>query len=333
MCHSCTLFTVVYSSSTLYLFTVVYPSPTPYLFTVVVLPSRLVQVYFIFILGNILMGIGATPLFTVGTAFLDDISWPRKTSIYVGIYYTASVLGPALGFGLGGAMLLLYVEPHVDPARLNLQDTDPAYVGAWWLGFLLIGILVLVNSIPILMFPREIPEGELMRRQRQKDMVMEFTDHCEDKGLKGDLIEAPKHLFQIFTSPTWVLCTLALAFQAVSVVGIVSFGPKFLEVQYRVTSSVASFVGGGVGILGAVIGTITGSVIVFLSKSTGKRAAFIVLVTSALSTLFAAGFLFSCPNAVVVGPQNNGYVRLDNSAHCVCCFHGQSLAVFPVQLC
>ena len=247
MCHSCTLFTVVYSSSTLYLFTVVYPSPTPYLFTVVVLPSCLVQVYFIFILGNILMGIGATPLFTVGTAFLDDISWPRKTSIYVGIYYTASVLGPALGFGLGGAMLLLYVEPNVDPARLNLQDTDPAYVGAWWLGFLLIGILVLVNSIPILMFPREIPEGELMRRQRQKDMVMEFTDHCEDKGLKGDLIEAPKHLFQIFTSPTWVLCTLALAFQAVSVVGIVSFGPKFLEVQYRVTSSVASFVGGGGG--------------------------------------------------------------------------------------
>jgi sodium-independent organic anion transporter len=285
-------------------------------------------VYFIFILGNILMGVGATPLFTVGTAFLDDISWPRKTSIYLGIYYTASVLGPAIGFGLGGALLTVFVDPGVDLSVLNLEESDPAYVGAWWLGFLLIGILVILISIPILMFPRELPEGELIKKERQKEMVLAFTDGCDDASLKGDLKDAPKHVLQVFSSPTWFMCTLSLALQAVSVVGIVSFGPKFLEVQYRVTSSVASFVGGGVGIAGAVIGTISGTVIIFFLKSTGKRAAFVVFLTSLISTLFAVGFLFSCPNAVVVGPQNNGSVgfistiepvgNLSCSQHCGC---------------
>ena len=262
-----------------------------------------VQVYCLFIFGNILMGIGASPIFTVGTAFLDDLVWPRKTPIFLGVFYIATVLGPALGFVLGGTWLQIYVDP-LTPTTLT--DTDPAYVGAWWLGFIIMGLLTVLLSVPILMFPRELPESHLICIERKKDMVLEFTDGSSESGLLAEVKEAPKHLRQVLSSPTWVYATLSVALQAISIVGLTTFGPKYLEVQYSLSSSVGSYLAGGIGIGGAAVGIATGALIIYCAKSTGKRAAFISFISSLISTLLVLGVLFHCPNANVVGLPNNG---------------------------
>ena len=249
------------------------------------------------------MGAGVAPLFTVGTTLLDDLVWPRKAPIFLGVFYIASVLGPGLGFILGGTWLQLYVDPFTPT---TLTDTDPAYVGAWWLGFVIIGFLTLLLSVPILMFPRELPESHLISIERKKQMVLKFTDGSSKTGLAAEVREAPKHLCQVFSSPPWVFATLALALQAVSVIGFITFGLKYLETQFRLSSSNGSFLAGGVGIGGAVVGVVIGALILYCAKSTGKRAAFITFITSVISTLLVFGLLFHCPNANVVGIPNNG---------------------------
>lgn len=48
------------------------------------------SVYVVFILGNILIGVGFTPLFTIGTSYIDDIIHPKCTPICLGVFYTVA---------------------------------------------------------------------------------------------------------------------------------------------------------------------------------------------------------------------------------------------------
>lgn len=41
-------------------------------------------------------------------------------------------------------------------AKIVLERTDPRWVGAWWLGFLLAGTLLFLTSLPYLFFPRSM---------------------------------------------------------------------------------------------------------------------------------------------------------------------------------
>ena len=115
----------------------------------------------IFIIGQLLIGVGAAALFTLGTSYLDDIVHPRHVSIHLGIFYMMVVIGPALGYGLGGAFLSVYVDPHISS---HLTEDDPAYVGAWWLCYIFAGSMSLIISIPFLMFPRLLPDSHLVKK-------------------------------------------------------------------------------------------------------------------------------------------------------------------------
>lgn len=94
--------------------------------------------YAFFILGNILIGVGAAPLFTVGTAFIDEIVHPKWVPVHIGVFYAVSIIGPAMGYGLGGAFLTVYVDPW---RETDLDTSDPGWVGAWWLSFVFVGEL------------------------------------------------------------------------------------------------------------------------------------------------------------------------------------------------
>ena len=64
----------------------------------------------IFLAGNALIGIGATPLYVLGPAHLDEITDRGKNGLYVGIYYAAAAVGPALGFIMGLPILNTWVD-------------------------------------------------------------------------------------------------------------------------------------------------------------------------------------------------------------------------------
>lgn len=42
---------------------------------------------------------------------------------------------------------------------IDLDETDPKWVGAWYLGFLLAALLGLLAVFPILIFPKLLPES------------------------------------------------------------------------------------------------------------------------------------------------------------------------------
>ena len=65
---------------------------------------------FVFVIAEFLIGIGATPVYILGTAYIDENVRHSTSGIFLGIMYAVATLGPALGFLLGGEFLKMYVD-------------------------------------------------------------------------------------------------------------------------------------------------------------------------------------------------------------------------------
>jgi len=88
---------------------------------------------------------------------------------FVAFIYAFGVFGPIVGFALGALMLQYYVDLFsFDSKTLNLTPMNPRWVGAWWGGFIFIGGLMFLVSVPFYGFPKIlVPElRELIREDR-----------------------------------------------------------------------------------------------------------------------------------------------------------------------
>ena len=61
-------------------------------------------------LANMLMGIGATPLNTLGAAYLDENVSPKNSPLYIGVWYGMLILGPSVGFSTASGFLGQYTN-------------------------------------------------------------------------------------------------------------------------------------------------------------------------------------------------------------------------------
>lgn len=200
-----------------------------------------------FFAGNILIGIGAAPLFTIGTSYLDDIVSPKYISIHLGIFYAFAVIGPAIGFGLGGVFLSIYVDPWIET---SLEPSDPAWVGAWWICFVFAGAVSWLFAIPFLMFPKLLPDNSLVKADRVKEMAQKYDGKdsgVEEVDLATKVKSFPQHLKLVLKTPSWIFITVAICFSSLVVSGVASFAAKYLESQFGLTASRASLIAGGVG--------------------------------------------------------------------------------------
>ena len=205
--------------------------------------------YAILIIGQIFLGAGAAPLFTLGITYLDELVHPKYVSLHLGIVYTLQVLGPAIGLGLGGALLSIYIDPWV---RTNLEETDAAYLGAWWTGFIVAGILSLLISIPFFLFPRELKDAEEVKKAREEEMAKRGEKiPLKDAKVKDLLKNFFHQLKQLFTNVTYLLNVGSVASGALAVIGLVTFVPKFVENQFYFPATQANLIVGGTAIVTA----------------------------------------------------------------------------------
>ena len=58
----------------------------------------------IFVLAQLIMGIGGSPYFSLLPAYLDENVHPKDLPIYLGVWY------PGIGMLIGGKLLSIYVD-------------------------------------------------------------------------------------------------------------------------------------------------------------------------------------------------------------------------------
>uniref|UniRef100_A0A5S6R4Q8 Solute carrier organic anion transporter family member n=1 Tax=Trichuris muris TaxID=70415 RepID=A0A5S6R4Q8_TRIMR len=242
-----------------------------------------------FMLAQILLGVGGSPLFTLGTSYLDDRLDKDSSSVYLAIMYVMLAFGPVCGFLLGGLFLSEYVDPSSAPPDINSQSAG--WVGLWWGGFIICGFLYFLSALPFFFFSR--PSGGESAPP---------TDASGSPSYGKDLRKIPVSIFRLVTNSVYMVTSLNACVDLAIVSGFTVFLPKYLETQFLMSKSDASIFTGSVAVPGACIGTLFGGwVLKRLKMVMGHVANYVVLINCTAVVLLGSLFFLGCDGLRVAG--------------------------------
>ncbi|XP_052268217.1 solute carrier organic anion transporter family member 2A1-like [Dreissena polymorpha] len=202
-----------------------------------------------------------------------------------------------------------YVDDNVDQAKTGfyietpLSSKDPRYIGAWWLGFIILGVATLAISVPMFFFPRRL--GHDKTDQMQK-VAASASSHREVGTLKAELKYVAVTLLSIGKSIVYVFTLIAACFNVLSVSIFLGFEPKYMETQFSVPSSTASIFVGVMSIAALSIGTLLGGVVTRRGNTTPFRLILTIIgLWVTVTMLLAVAMVLGCGSQTVFNPLNN----------------------------
>lgn len=274
---------------------------------------------FVFVLAEFFIGVGATPVYILGTAYIDENVRHSTSGMFLGIMYAIATFGPAVGFLLGGEFLKIYVDIQ-QPQGVELTPEDSNFIGAWWLGYVVGGTLSVLVSLPLLAFPRELPGTPEIRAEKQA-----CSDTVEDHNMPHTLKQLLPSLKSLLTNKAFVCLALAGAAEGFAVGGFSTFLPKFVEAQFRIPAGLASTYTGLVVVPGGCGGMLFGGYLIKRMNWTCDKIIKACFIIASLATLWAAGLFLGCPNRAYVGvtdpyinSSSSSLVNITSSCNAMC---------------
>ncbi|XP_006035690.1 solute carrier organic anion transporter family member 1C1-like [Alligator sinensis] len=263
-------------------------------------------------LGNLLRGIGETPIQPLGITYIDDYASEESAAFYIGCVQTVAIIGPIFGFLLGSLCAKLYVDiGFVDLDSITITPKDAQWVGAWWLGYVVAGIISVLAAIPFWFLPKHLSRPESRKdsntsSEQSKFITEDNREHHKPYTQQLKIVEMAKDflpsLKNLFGNPVYFLYLCASVIQFNSLIGMVTYKPKYIEQQYGQSSSKTNFVIGLINIPAVAFGIFSGGLIMKKFRIDVVGAAKLSLGSSffgylLLFTLFAMG----CENSDVAG--------------------------------
>ncbi|XP_034529555.1 solute carrier organic anion transporter family member 1C1-like [Notolabrus celidotus] len=268
-------------------------------------------------LGNMLRGIGETPIMPLGVSYLDDFSREENTPFYLACIHTVGILGPMFGFMLGSYLAKIYVDVgSVDLDSITITYKDSRWVGAWWLGFIVTGTVVLLSGIPFWFLPKSLPkQGEEQSQSKSTELatVPEQENFLPDENQDHEEKEKPvtfqemakdfvPSLRRLFKNSIYSMMILTYLVAVNGFIGMITFKPKFLEQIYGQSASKAIFLIGILNLPAVALGIITGGFILKKFKLGVIGAARVSMAASLGSfCLLSVQVFIHCDNADVGG--------------------------------
>ncbi|XP_060050461.1 solute carrier organic anion transporter family member 1A2 [Erinaceus europaeus] len=255
------------------------------------------------LVGNIIRGIGETPIMPLGLSYVEDFAKSENSPLYIGVIETGAIIGPLIGLLLASFCANVYVDTgSVSTDDLTITPTDSRWVGAWWFGFLICAGVNVLTAIPFFFLPKTLPKEGLKvndeiikndKEEKQREVKK------EKDGITKDFLPFMKSLL---CNPIYMLFILISVLQFNAFVNMISFMPKYLEQQYGKSASDAIFLIGIYNLPPICIGYVVGGLIMKKFKITVKQAAHIGCWLSLIEyLLYFLSFLMICENSSVAG--------------------------------
>lgn len=274
-------------------------------------------IFFLSLLG---IGMGRTAVETLGIPYMDDNVANRESPTYFAINIGVKILGPVFGFVLGSLCTSIYVDPLVEA---DVTPTDPRWIGAWWLGMILVSSTILLASLSMFAFPRRLPRKRPSGRRRAPPQaaangvadVMKRPEESPVKkknlplpagGKKPSLKDFPKAIRRLLKNDILLLRTASSVLHILPIAGLYTFLPKYLESQFRMAAHVANMISGIGGILVMGIGIFFSGVFIRVKKPSPKFVAAWIAMTA---LLYAIGMAL----LMLVGCSMNDFAGLEQT--------------------
>ncbi|XP_046890075.1 solute carrier organic anion transporter family member 1C1 [Hypomesus transpacificus] len=264
-------------------------------------------------LGNVLRGIGETPVQPLGISYIDDYAQSENAALYIGCVQTISIIGPVFGYLLGSLCAKIYVDiGYVDMESVTITPSDARWVGAWWLGYLIAGAITLMSAVPFWFLPKSLPmpleehdascTPEQARFIRDSPTMQHKFRPEEPANFHVMAKEFIPTLKTLLGNPLYGIYLCVTIIQFNSLIGMVTYKPKYIEQHYGQSASKANFLMGMINIPAVALGMFSGGLIMKKFKLGIMGAAKFAFGTSLLG-YFLSLFFFAlgCENAKVAG--------------------------------
>lgn len=276
-------------------------------------------------IGGFIAGVGITLIVTLTYPYLDDNVTKSASAFYISIMTALQVMGPTVGSVLGGLCLRFYVTLAGNP---GITADDPKWIGAWWLGFIIIAAAFGAGALIMLLFPRQLEPDK--RNEIVSVSQESVKDSLNTKNDKPNLRGLPATIRRLLRNRILVCHAIARCFNLFGTNGFDTFQPKYIESHFRQTASEASFFTGISGNAMRIVGIlIVGIVLRFWKPKSIFVNAWNILMDFIYIGSLVALMLLSCPTVEIVGfntqslDVNNTRIQLNEQkgfceANCSC---------------
>ncbi|NWX23257.1 SO1C1 protein, partial [Aegotheles bennettii] len=275
-------------------------------------PSSNMWIYIL--LGNMLRGIGETPVTPLGISYLDDFAREEDVPVYVACLHTIAMLGPMFAFLLASLCAKLYVDiGFVDLGSITITPQDSRWVGAWWLGFLIAGIASFLSGLPFCFLPKSLKKPEKANNDKTSYGLLENMSTRrtslppeKPKPRKWSVMMKGKcfctSLKKVLSNRMYFtfLCCSLLQFN--SFIGFFTYNPKYMEQQYGQSTSKSNFLIGLTSLPAVGIGIFLGGLIMKKYKMGIIGATKFAFTMSFLAYMISLlHFFVGCENNLIAG--------------------------------
>ncbi|XP_017774169.1 PREDICTED: solute carrier organic anion transporter family member 5A1-like [Nicrophorus vespilloides] len=264
----------------------------------------------IFFLAQFISGIGAPLFYTLGVSYMDDNIKKSKTPALISVSIFLRMLGPAMGYTLASFCLNLYISPSLTP---TITNRDPRWLGAWWLGWIILAGCLFVFASLLALFPKTLPRAAARRLQQSEPF------HGDQKPSFKDMI---KTFRRVVSNPVLMFNNVAAIFYFLGYMPYWIFLPKYIETQYRQSSSASSLITGTAGLVFSAIGVLLSGLTISKFKPKARYLAGWNVVVGAISVLGIISYVYlGCvenDNRVPVTANGDLNPLLDCNANCNC---------------
>ncbi|KAK2166751.1 hypothetical protein NP493_1307g01016 [Ridgeia piscesae] len=267
--------------------------------------SGLWNYLYLFVVAISLMGMGSVPLTLLSVVYYDDCLPRHKAALYTGIFYAFSTIGPAVAYIGGGYILNVHTDVNLGGDHADVSVDDPRWVGAWWILYIVTGLMAIAIVLPILSFPAEMTGAEEVRKTRITEVHSSAI--IGEVGLEDAHIgwphirDIPRELKLLFLNPTFLCMTLAGVGDAVMVAGFGAFGPKYLQNQFSISAAMAGMIFGILAVPGAAGGSFLGSYVIKRLRMTCSQLLRYHMAISFVVIAVTTMFLIQCRQQTFVG--------------------------------